>query len=227
MSSVNAKWLTSSQHIPYALRQRVKNDSGADIAKNAVVVATNVAPEGNFMKVGAATPLTDERVGSRMMVAVQKIANGKRGDVVPWTLLTSQNTSSYSAGGAVYLAASGALTHTKPTVDGTYSGVTLGMTTTPRIVGRCLVVSATVGVIMLDPNGETGSSSALIVSGQATLDGSGDADINLGAAFANAIVVTQDTHATPTASSGTVNSSGEVTFYGTANRVINYIIDGR
>jgi len=225
MSSVNAKWLTSSQHIPYALRQRVKNDSGADIAKNAVVVATNVAPEGNFMKVGAATPLTDERVGSRMMVAVQKIANGKRGDVVPWTLLTSQNTSSYSAGGAVYLAASGALTHTRPSTSGT--GPSLTKTTTPRIVGRCLVVSATVGVIMLDPNGETGSSSALIVSGQATLDGSGDADINLGAAFANAIVVTQDTHATPTASSGTVNSSGEVTFYGTANRVINYIIDGR
>ena len=106
MSSVNSKWLTASQHIPYALRQRVKNDSGADIAKNAVVVATNVAPEGHYMKVGAATPLTDERVGSRMMVAIQKIANGKRGDVVPWTLLTSQNTSSFSAGGAVYLAAS-------------------------------------------------------------------------------------------------------------------------
>ena len=182
MSSVNSKWLTASQHLPYALRQRVKNDSGADIAKYDLVVAANVAPEGNYLKVAAAdnADAALDTAGTRMMVAIQKIANGKRGDVVPWIMLTGQNTNSYAAAGSpVYMTTSGDITHTKPATNNFV-----------RIVGRVIVKSATVGVLMLDPNGETGAGASLIRTGQATVaNGATTVTYDLGAQFAGAFAV--------------------------------------
>lgn len=105
----------------------------------------------------------------RLWVAAETCASGAKFMAVPWMMVEDVDTSSWSAAGdPVYL-------------SGTAGGVSATAGTVPVQVGEVLVVSATVGAYLLDPNASYGSStgpSTLVISGL-DLNGILDLDVAL------------------------------------------------
>lgn len=206
MGSINPKWINAVQNLPYGDRQRVTNSSGSEIAKYALVEITPSGTDGNYGKIAVAAPAAASGHG-KLGICLYKTIDGARTDIAPWAIIRDVNTNSATTvGDPIYLAASGAWSVTP--------------TASRRVVGKVLKKHATEGVILLDPSTEQ---SSLIVSGTGTLVGGG-LNIELGAAMANAFVLTS---AATAGSTGTVNSDGRLTLAGTGTEVVSYIADGR
>jgi len=173
-------------------------------ASSAVVQGDVVVLDGMNGAVVKATPAdADNAPMGQQYVATGKAAAGDKFLAVPWMLLTDVNTNGSSTGAPVYLnTTAGGWTLTKPS----------GADDLILIVGRVLKVSATVGVVRLEPGGVPAGAfkvgSIVVASGVTT------GVVNLGTAFASGKAVAtleSTTGATNYVTKAAINGAGSLT----------------
>lgn len=143
MSLFQAKNIKPNRLEPIA--RWAKNTSGSTITKGSVVSLVMSAAESNGTPIMTAiTPTTQALASAKgpLMVALHDVPTDRMGRVGEWIIMTGVNTNGSTVGNAVYASDTGTWTLT----PGSW----------PVRVGSVLKVSATAGVIIIEPNAHQG-----------------------------------------------------------------------
>jgi hypothetical protein len=144
MATIKQKSLKPSTNLPFSQGMLVYNGTGASIPADILVSFTS-GVNGAQAKVVKALVATSAsgRKGQALMVTKHAIPDGKSGVVLPWKIIDHDTSSGFTASpvGFVYLSDAAA---------GAFVGSAPG-SSKDRVVGLCLVASATVGKILLAP----------------------------------------------------------------------------
>ena len=140
MPNLKQKHIKPSRTVPYSEGILAFNDTGSEIAQNALVRINTGSLQGGGLRIVPASAATDEAGGKvPAFITKHRIPTGKWGVILPWSIVSNVNTSGVTAeGDAVYLQdAAGTFGHAKGTVH--------------RAVGVCIVKNASTGVVWLCP----------------------------------------------------------------------------
>jgi len=134
------KSIQPARDIPYAEGILMYNGTGAAIAANTLVKAAASLPTGKCLNMTAANVNAASVANGAVPLWITKhaVPAGSYGVVLPWAILTGQNTAAITAGNPAYLqdAGTGQLGPAVGTID--------------RVCGVCLVSHATLGAILID-----------------------------------------------------------------------------
>ena len=138
MPVMKQKSIQPARNIPHAEGILMYNGTGAAIPANTIVRIDASAPTGQSLNMNDTVNATTLALGGGVPLWITRhaVPAGKYGVVLPWAILSGQNTAAITAGNPVYLQ------------DGGGYGPTVG--TQDRIIGVCLVSDANNGVVFLN-----------------------------------------------------------------------------
>tara|TARA_R110000824_G_scaffold43748_5_gene127652 strand:- start:99 stop:545 length:447 start_codon:yes stop_codon:yes gene_type:complete len=137
------KSIQPARNIPHAEGILMYNDTAGVIPANTMVrcafsAVVGGALQGNCLKMDSAVTAATALSGGQVPLFITRhaVPVGKYGVVLPWAILTGQNTAAFTVGNPAYLQNGG--------------GIGPGVGTVDRAVGVCLVSDAAAGVIFMN-----------------------------------------------------------------------------
>lgn len=137
MPVMKQKSIQPARNIPYAQGILMYNGTGGTIAANTLVKADASLPTGQSLNMNITVNAANVANGAvPLWITKHAVPAGKYGVVLPWAILTGQNTAAITAGNPAYLQDGGGLGPAVGTID--------------RVCGVCLVSHASTGALLVD-----------------------------------------------------------------------------
>jgi|GEM_PF-7127394 len=133
------KWVKPSKTIPYPAAIFFRNESGSNIAADALIYQTGLLGTSQMTMDVADADAVISTQGKLWINRHRVPDDSNSGVAVPWTVLTGVNTASSAAGNPVFL-------------SNTAGGWSLSAGTIRRQIGRVITANATTGSVLLYPD---------------------------------------------------------------------------